>query len=102
VFGIGDEGGTTTLHGDAPASGFLAAWTVDGEFLWALLQGGYLDDRLRGIASFNDELDDRDFVITGGHFQGVATYGTSGADKQTFQSLNADDLVILRFDREVE
>jgi hypothetical protein len=99
VFAIG-EPGETHLHGPPLENGFLAAWSGDGEFLWALLQGSEASDRLRGVAAFSDPDDGHDIIVTAGHFKWIAEYGTGGGDEVTYESEGNEDISILRFDRE--
>jgi hypothetical protein len=105
VFAMG-EPNETTLHGYPVLTGFLAAWSGSGDFLWALLQGGTQDDSLVGLAAFSSEEDDHDIFVAAGYFKYQATYGTGGGDEVTFDAAGdwygGEDIVILRFDREAE
>jgi hypothetical protein len=84
--------------------GFLAAWSAEGDFLWALRQGSEMGfDRLAGIASFSDVSDGHDIIIAGGSFERDGVFGTGGGDEVTLQAtgdVSRSDIVLLRFDRE--
>ncbi len=107
VFAAG-EPGETSLQGYSPQTGFLASWTADGEFLWALRQGGTGEDHLVDAVAFPGADDGQDVLIAAGYFQYKPTYGTGGGDEVHLDAtgdgewFGFDDIVLLRFDREAQ
>ena len=104
IFGSG-EPGEIHLQGPEHENGFLAAWSADGDILWALRQGGASTDRISSVTSFTDPEDGGETVFAAGTFHWIAEYGTGGGDQMTYESVSAHgvpDMMILRFDREEE
>jgi hypothetical protein len=106
AFGIG-ETTEVQLHGSSSSEdGLLAAWSADGDFLWALSQGGDGTDNLAGLEAFSSSDDGHDIIIAGGDFEREVTFGTGGNDlvelSEWGEYWSGGDIVLLRFDREAE
>lgn len=80
------------LSGEGGMESFVAKFTADGEFIWANVISGPLEDMARGVVT-----DSEGAVYVVGHYTDTVTFSTSVGDTAAARSEGGQDVFVVKY-----